>query len=62
MLGFGVNDKEIVGGNAGVNYNYGDEDPTGHAGVRVGGNEVYQTGEKTIPVISGLKALIGKIR
>ena len=57
-----VKDNEILGGNAGINYNFGDEDPTGNAGVRVLGNEVYNTGEKTIPVISGLKALIGKIR
>lgn len=57
-----VNDKEVVEGEASVNYNYEDEDPTGSARLEVLDNEVMNEKDKTIPVISGLKALIARIR
>ena len=54
--------NEIIGGEAGISYEYGQEDPFGHATLRVSGNDVAGTGEQKIPLISGLKLLIGTIR
>ena len=57
-----VNDKEVLEGKTSVNYNYGDEDPTGSANLEVLEKEVVNVEDQTIPVVSGLKALIARIR
>lgn len=57
-----VNDNEVFEGKADMNYNYGDEDPTGSLNATVLDNNVVNVEDKTIPVISGLKALIARVR
>ena len=57
-----ANDKELAEGKAAVNYNYSDEDPTGSVNAKVLEKEVVNVENKTIPIISGLKALIARIR
>ena len=52
---------EIGAVNGQVSYTKGDTDPKGMLGARLFGKE-FSTGEKDIPIVSGLKALIGKIR
>ena len=56
-----VNDKEVAEANGKISYTKGDTDPKGSAGVRIFGKE-FSTGEKDIKIISGLKALMNKIR
>ena len=56
-----VNGKEVAEANGSISYTKGDTDPKGSAGVRIFGKE-FSTGEKDIKIISGLKALMNKIR
>ena len=44
-----------------LSYKTGDTDPTGSIEGKIFGKE-FSTGQKNIPIVSGLKALIGKIR
>lgn len=55
-------DSEIASASAGVQYEYGAEDPTGSAKVSVLEKTLVEKNNERIPVISGLKALMAKVR
>lgn len=57
-----VNDKQVASGDASVKYEYGEEDPTGSAHLTVLDKNVVNAENKTIPVISALKALLARIK
>lgn len=56
-----VNDKEIASGDAGLSYTYGEEDPKGSLKAEILDNEIVNVENKTLPIISTLKNLIGKL-
>ena len=57
-----VDDKELASGDAGLSYNYGDEDPKADLKAEVLEKEVINIQDRTVPVVSMFKKLISKIR
>ena len=57
-----VNDKEMISGDAEMKYEYGAEDPTADVNVDVLDKNVVNVEEKTVPVLSALRALLAKIK
>lgn len=60
--GVSVNDKEIASADADIKYQYGQTDPTADLNVNVLENSVVNVQDRTVPVISTLKALIARMR
>ena len=57
-----VNDKEIISGDAGMKYEYGADDPTADVNVDILDKNVINVEEKTVPVLSALRALLSRIK
>lgn len=57
-----VNDREVISGDAAMKYEYGAEDPTGTAHLDVLDRSLVNVEDKTVPIISALKALLSKIK
>ena len=57
-----ANDREVISGDAAMKYEYGAEDPTGTAHLDVLDRSLVNVEDKTVPIISALKALLSKIK
>lgn len=57
-----VNDNEVASGDAGLSYNYQEEDPKGSLKAEILGNEIVNVEEKPIRIISTLKNLMASLR
>ena len=57
-----VNDNEIISGDAEMKYEYGADDPTVDANVDILDKNVISVEEKTVPVLSALRALLSRIK
>lgn len=57
-----VNDKELASADAGIEYKYEETDPTADLNVKLLEKDVVNVEDKTVPVISTLKALLARIK
>lgn len=57
-----VNDNEVASGDAGLSYNYQEEDPKGSLKAEILGNEIVNVEERPIRIISTLKNLMATLR
>lgn len=57
-----VNDKEMISGDAEMQYQYGEEDPTADVSVNILNKNVVDFEGKKVPILSTLKALLSKIK
>lgn len=57
-----VDDKQVASADAGIEYKYGETDPTADLNVKLLEKDVVNVEDKTVPVISSLKALLAKIK
>lgn len=57
-----ANDQEIISGDAGMKYEYGADDPTADVNVDILDKNVVKVEEKTVPVLSALRALLSRIK
>lgn len=57
-----VNDKQVASADAGIEYKYTETDPTADLNVKLLEKDVVNVEDKTVPVISSLKALLAKIK
>lgn len=56
-----VNDKQVISGDAEMEYEYGAEDPTADVNVDILDKNVVNVEDKTVPVLSALRALLEKL-
>ena len=57
-----VNDREVISGDAAMKYEYGADDPTADVNVDILDKNVINVEEKTVPVLSALRALLSRIK